>query len=377
MQQDIFFSNLKEQYTLELPFVVYRKPNASEVTAFLQKDSTINYVSDFQEKGFVFAPFNTAEKPILFKEEDCERITIDSFKKLENLFLVDTSAIISEAAHQFHVALVTNAVSTLKEETDFKKVVLSRKESVAIEAFSPLEVFQNILATYPTAFCYCWYHPSIGLWLGATPETLLKVYRNKLSTMALAGTQRYIEHTEATWGEKEIREQQIVTDTIVEALSDKVQKLEVSKAHTHRAGNLLHLKTDISGTVAMGDDGIKEVITALHPTPAVCGLPRERAKNFIVANEGYDRSFYSGYLGELNNVQTTERNRNRRNVENSVYKSTATGSHLFVNLRCMEYTDGLLHFYVGGGIVEGSDGEAEWQETVHKSNTMKKILPVK
>ena len=74
---------------------------------------------------------------------------------------------------------------------------------------------------------------------------------------------------------------------------------------------------------------------------------------FIVKNEGYDREFYTGFLGELNVDGQT---------------------NLFVNLRCMKVENNLVHIFVGGGITIDSNVEDEWQETVEKSKVVKKAL---
>ena len=79
---------------------------------------------------------------------------------------------------------------------------------------------------------------------------------------------------------------------------------------------------------------IGDIIKTLHPTPAVCGLPRNLAKDFILQNEDYHRSYYTGFLGELN------------------FKNQQ--SSLFVNLRCMEISGETASIYVGGGITKES-----------------------
>jgi isochorismate synthase len=97
----------------------------------------------------------------------------------------------------------------------------------------------------------------------------------------------------------------------------------------------------------------------LHPTPAVCGLPKENAKQFILENEGYERKFYSGFLGELN----------LNTILNKV-----VDSDLFVNLRCMEIERHKVHLYIGCGITKDSNPEKEYIETANKAMTMKQIL---
>ena len=84
--------------------------------------------------------------------------------------------------------------------------MLSRKEEISLKEFNLQEVFEELLRKYPSAFVYAWFHPAVGLWLGATPETLLKTKETKFLTMALAGTKLYRGDIEVNWGEKEKKE---------------------------------------------------------------------------------------------------------------------------------------------------------------------------
>jgi len=190
------------------------------------------------------------------------------------------------------------------------------------------------------------------MWLGATPETLIQFEKNNFETMALAGTMPFENTVEVTWGEKEKEEQQYVVDSIVSELEKVTSTLSIGATKTQKAGSLLHLKTPISGTLN-SIDSIQILIKVLHPTPAVCGLPKKASKNYILENENYDRKYYTGFLGNIDP---------KRN------------SHLFVNLRCMELEGSKAHIYVGGGITELSDPQKEWVETTNKSQIMKRIL---
>ena len=98
---------------------------------------------------------------------------------------------------------------------------------------------------------------------------------------------------------------------------------------------------------------MENLINSLHPTPAICGIPKSVATDFILKYEGYNRAYYSGYLGELNMNDST---------------------NLFVNLRCMQIENNMAAIYVGGGITNESIPENEWLETVSKSEIMKKVL---
>jgi isochorismate synthase len=210
--------------------------------------------------------------------------------------------------------------------------------------------------------------------LGATPETLIQVEGSRFKTMALAGTQKYEGTVDVTWQNKEKEEQQFVTDFIVSSLQASVSSIQVSETKTIQAGNVLHLQTSISGILNFKLINLKQVLEALHPTPAVCGLPKESSMQFIINNENYNREFYTGFLGELNFQEKTTRNTNRRNVENNAYSSIKNVSNLYVNLRCMQISNNNALIYIGGGITKDSNPEAEWKETVTKAEVMKKVL---
>src|SRR5690606_31374885 len=134
---------------------------------------------------------------------------------------------------------------------------LSIKEIVPLLEITPISIFKRLLNTYPSAFVYFWYHPKVGLWLGATPETLIEIEGNRFSIMALAGTQDYKGTTEVVWKDKEIDEQQIVANFIIQQLKPSVENLNVSKTETVKAGNLLHLKTMISAKLKLESSNLK------------------------------------------------------------------------------------------------------------------------
>lgn len=374
MQQS-FFNLLQDRLANQLPFVAYRKPNKTSVSAILQKNEAVNYCHDFTNSGFVFSPFEDIEKAIIFPLNQSEII---EFK--DDIFLDETEHSQSnfnlenrEEAKQFHINLVETAVKAIKNES-FKKVVASRVEQSPFNSSETISLFKRLLNNYKTAMVYCWYHPKVGLWLGATPETLLKIEGNRLQTMSLAGTQPYVDTTDVTWQNKEIEEQQFVTDFIVDSLKPLVNSVSTTKRQTIKAGQLLHLQTKISVVFDKDNFNLKNVLKALHPTPAVCGLPKAPAKDFILKNENYNREFYTGFLGELNFTQTKSRNTNRKNVENNAYQSIKTVTNLFVNLRCLQIKNDQALIYVGGGITKDSIPEKEWEETVAKSLTTKSLL---
>jgi len=345
------WQEVEKQLNVKLPFVVYRKPKEEEVNVICQNDNALNRVVDFSRNGFVFAAFDTKKDPIILRADKRLRF---QFSVTEASLDLRNSGPSSEMGHDDYIDLLEKAINDI-DSGEFHKVVLSRVMEVENKT-SPIKLLQRILSTYKNAFCYLWYHPKVGLWLGATPEILLQSQSTIFTTMSLAGTMKYVGVSKPAWGNKELNEQVLVTDYILNALEGKVTGLEKSDTETVRAGELLHLRTKITGYLK--EDGLHDVVKALHPTPAICGFPKKKALNFILNNESYEREFYGGYLGELN-------------------LDTEKSATLYVNLRCMQQVEGKMKIYVGGGVTKDSDPEKEWQETVNKSGTMLRVLSEK
>jgi isochorismate synthase len=320
-----------------------------------QKNDHLYFLENFEEKGFVFAPFDAEEIPFIPLEHS--DVYVDSVNSSDYFFEKKTSIINSAISNDFFEDLVAKAVKAIKENK-FSKVVLSRKEEITIPNFEIEIIMNKMISLYSNAFKYCFFHPKIGTWLGATPEQFLKTNGNVLKTVALAGTQLVTSSTTIIWNDKEKIEQQLVTDFIVNSLEGLVKEITISSPYSVKAGNLWHIKTDILAQLK-SKKSIKKIILALHPTSAVCGLPKKEAKEFILQNEGYNREYYSGFLGELN-------------IDFVTFRTLQTD--LFVNLRCMKIIENKAQLFVGCGITKDSNPVDEYIETVNKSMTMKKII---
>lgn len=343
-----FIEKIQNQHHKELPFVVYRKPHSSSVRAIFQKNNELYYTASFEEQGFVFSAFSD-DKHILLNSDVLLQSRYKSTQIQTTTISSDDNELVEDKV--YHLNLVAKAVSKIKKGT-FEKVVVSRRIETSCTT-NPLDLFQQLLDKYTATFCYLWYHPKVGMWMGATPEILLQTNGQRLTTMSLAGTQKYVPNMTPIWEAKELHEQNIVTEYIADNLKGKIDDMKVSSAESVRAGNLWHLKSTIEGELKTG---IKNIAETLHPTPAVCGLPKNPSKAFIVKHENYPREFYTGYLGELN------------------FGETKNQSHLFVNLRCVQLLKNKAYVYVGGGITSESEPEKELNETVIKSRTMLNII---
>jgi isochorismate synthase len=195
--------------------------------------------------------------------------------------------------------------------------------------------------------------------MGATPELLVSVVQNKFKTVALAGTLPYtpeINLKSVAWTQKEIEEQALVCRYIINCFKKiRLREYEEHGPKTTVAGNLMHLKTEYEvDMLATNFPQLGSVmLKLLHPTSAVCGMPLENSLSFLNDHEGYNRQFYSGYLGPVN-----------------VKKE----SHIYVNLRCMQIFPDRVRLYAGAGVTADSVSETEWNETEMKMLTLQKII---
>lgn len=252
------------------------------------------------------------------------------------------------------------------QEGKFEKVVLSRtKEFRLSDTFNASKAFLQLEEAYKNAFVSLINLPERGeMWLAATPELLVEVTDKSIfRTIALAGTQSALDERgdlitcdNVMWGHKEIEEQAFVSRYIVSCFKKIRLREYIEKGpKTALAGNLYHLRSDFEVDMkeACFPDLGSVMLALLHPTSAICGAPKVPAMEFILKTEGFDRSFYSGFIGPVN-------------VENS--------SNFYVNLRSVRFANQIATFFAGAGITEGSDPSKEWKETELKCDTLLRIL---
>jgi isochorismate synthase len=339
------------------PFVMYAKPGASHLAALFQTDNKEYGCDGFEKEGFAFADF-AGKKRLLIPADAADAAMADisplsaaaSRKAGKSWWKTFLGNIRRRSARQHFEALAIGAIKAIRDGK-YSKLVVSRKERIDVPGLDWKRTFSDLLQHYPDAFRYAFYHPGSGFWMGASPERLLKVSDGNFATVALAGTQLYHGKTDVDWGEKERTEQLFVTDYIIAELRGKISAIDVSPSYTVRAGNLLHLKTDITGRLNE-KAGLAGILEALHPTPAVCGLPKRESYEYLLNHEGYDREFYSGFFGEVGHGE----------------------NEFFVNLRCMKLSRNCAEVFVGCGITRDSNPILEYAETANKTMTMKNIL---
>lgn len=339
-------------------FAIYRLPHANYCTKIEQTDGApaefMSCVELNGREGFVVAPFEAkADQPILLiRPDQIERISLSSGAPGRSGLLGDPHLPSPEYAidfANFHAQLEAGA---------FRKIVLARcAQEQTPEAIPPMELFHRACALYPRMFISLVYTERSGWWLTATPEILLEGEGSSWRTIALAGTMQLEEEQLGSEGEmlswttKNIQEQRYVTTYITECLEQFTSDFREEGPITVRAANLVHLRSDFNFTLP-DTQHIGDLLHALHPTPAVCGLPKRDAFRFIVGNEHTPRRYYSGFMGPL----------------------LCDDTHLYVSLRCMNIDGNHYHLYAGGGLLKESVMEMEWNETEAKLETMRSLL---
>ncbi len=255
-------------------------------------------------------------------------------------------------------ALVRRGVAAIEEKAVVKVVSSRAARRPLPPGFDPLAAFEKLSAKYPQAMVSLVSGPGVGTWLGATPEVLAEVTADGIfRTMALAATQPVTAGASprtAIWRQKEIEEQALVARYVVSCFKQlRLREYHETGPRTVVAGQLLHLRTDFEVDLKavpfpnLGTD----MLRLLHPTSAVGGMPKAAALEFLRRHEGYDRAYYSGFLGPVN--------------------VAAPGvARLFVNLRCLQVHAHEAILYAGTGLTMDSDPEREWQETEMKLQTV-------
>jgi isochorismate synthase len=371
------------------PMAFWKLPNQTEIQAVADTNTHTRLVQpDLEqlERGFIVSPFVQYNKKCFFIpattyfsysiteknthvaqyiiDDVAEKIGIDIHSNLSATFSYFSSPhhqeTVSEANQKTaYISTVNKAIKAI-QNTDFQKVVLSRTKEIAVENINPFAIFEQLCTLYPTAFVSLVFLPECGVWVGASPETLISIDEKAIfRTVALAGTQprsNTANLSDATWRQKEIEEQALVSRYIINCFKKiRLREFEEIGPRTVAAGSLMHLRTDFEvDTIKTNFKQLPTVmLDLLHPTSAVCGMPKPESLAFVLENEGYDRKLYSGFLGQVN-------------INNC--------SHLFVNLRCAQLFSQSVILYAGAGITQDSDPEKEWNETEIKMQVIAKAI---
>jgi len=345
-------------------FAIYRLPHGDYATMVQQTEGHPAALKSLRElngkSGFVIAPFEVRDdQPILLiRPDSVERVDIPL---IEESISDSKEREVRDEERSSYATDFDACLENLKQGR-FKKIVLARCAKHEIDkAVSPMTLFFRACNLYPRMFITLVQTEQSGCWLMATPEILLAGKDKAWQTIALAGTMKLEGEQLAYdtpqkdvpifWTTKNIQEQRYVATYIAACLKQFSDDIHEEGPTTVRAANLVHLRSDFNFTLP--DSGcIGDLLEQLHPTPAVCGLPKQETFDFIVGHEHTPRYYYSGFTGRLDPEQ---------------------GTHLYVSLRCMHINDSYCDLYAGGGLLKDSVEEQEWMETEAKLETMRSL----
>ena len=334
----------------KLPFAIWSLPGELKWQGIAQNDLEVDQLNldDISNaKGFVVAPFESKDGINLIRadmEFESENFSLE-FESEDNTsgFKIETT---KEEPFIIDKDLYINSCKDLIESIkkgQAEKVVLSRVKSIPFDADKLISFFTSLIKEHQKVMVFM-YSTGNGIWLGATPEVFIKIKNNRFTTMALAGSKPV--NDDADWGNKELEEQDYVSQFVQQKLENVNVSYKMSDLTTIEAGPVAHLQTIFTGKIE--NNKLSDLIEQLHPTPAVCGIPKEKALDLIKEVESHLRGDYTGYIGPVNGGDVS----------------------LFVNLRSALLTNNKMYLFIGGGITAGSNPEKEWEETELKAKTL-------
>ena len=236
--------------------------------------------------------------------------------------------------------------------SDLIKVVFSRIKKVSFSNKVPLlNIYKKLLNKNDNSTNFLYSIKDSTSIIGSTPELVLSKSNNKIQSESIAGS-NYSKNNNFLFDKKEIIEQRIVTDYIIDFFEKNAANIEYNdKPKIKKSSDIEHLCTFFSADLK-NDKNILDLLIDLHPTPAIGGYPKEKAINMI-RNLKEGRGWYGGPLGWIDN-----------NLDGQFYLNIRSG--LGVNKD--------LYLFSGSGIIEKSNSDNEWNETEHKFKLMLESL---
>ena len=234
-----------------------------------------------------------------------------------------------------------------------EKIVLSKIEKHSImKKVNMYQIHKEMENKYKDCFNYIVQLNKDEYFIGSSPELILKLKQNKISTISLAGTSTNKNKLNEI---KEVKEQEYVTKylkDIFEKIGTETKKTKTKKLQLNYA---YHLKTKISAKIK-NKKHILELLNIIHPTPALSGYPKKEAMNFITKTEPFNRGYYAGAIG--------------------LYNLKGEG-FFYAGIRSALIKNKNIYLFSGGGITKESDYLKEWEETNLKLNHIKSIINLK
>jgi isochorismate synthase len=329
-------------------FAIYREASDNQIYFCKGSCEKLPEIIEFQNlpEGFIISPWAKSNELWCISgsiESVSETQVFDFLRDID--FQIDQTQISSTTYNEFE-----NKVLNIQKEIElqnFEKAVASRVEALS-ETFNIEKIaawFQLLLHNHRNSFVSLVYTSEFGLWIGATPETLISYENNFVQTMSLAGT---LVNENDQWSAKESLEQSVTSKFIRETLNNYATRpIEPTSIDESTSGSLRHLKSGFKTQINATD--LMKLITSISPTPAVGGYPQKEAVKWLLENEMHNRELFTGFIGP----------------------KTINKLMLLVNLRCAKITQNQHLYFAGCGVNSGSEVKKEWLETEAKMNVIR------
>ena len=304
--------------------------------------------------GLIFNTFynslNEIDKTIIVIQNDLNNLFKETKVDLSNNSIFENKISSNgKAEKQVWINKVENILNLIRKK-EIDKVVLSRKISLKL-SHKPNwnDIHKKLITNFPSCHFFI-FHKNNSFFFGSTPERLAKFSNGTVEIDALAGSApRGINDKEDLYFEnkllnsqKDINEHNFVIDHIVHSIENSTENITIqNKYEIQKLNNIQHLHSRISAKLKKGFTPF-DILMKLYPTPAICGVSKEKAFSIINEFEDYERGMYSGIIGWFNFYNEGE---------------------FTVALRSAITNEKELTAFAGSGIVASSNPNTEFEET--------------
>lgn len=306
-------------------------------------------------------PFDVSQPSSLHIPQACHFLSREAFKQKLSTATQTSLRVVARQRHsqrEDFLAMVTSAVHAIRQG-ELQKIVLSDMQSLQVEEPLDTVVLLATLAEQNPSGYYFHLPMAANRYLfGASPELLLRQEARSIWTTPLAGTARRganeqedeDNYARLLSSSKDRHEHQLVIDEIRHILGDYCSSLKIpEQPELLQTPNLWHLASPIEGQLKTDNSQSLSLACLLHPTPALCGVPKEKAFRLIRELEPFDRGVFGGIVG---------------------WSDDEGNGEWVVTIRCGTSQQRNIQLFAGAGIVADSDPASEWLEIESKMRTM-------
>jgi anthranilate synthase component 1 len=341
---------------LGLPDALMMRPSVVAVLDGVKGEVTVVSPAWVQDGQSARAAYAQAAERVMDAVRDLERALPQASRDLGDA--ADLGEPVSNFAHDAYLAAVEKAKEYIRAG-DIFQVVPSQRWTQDFP-LPPFTLYRSLRRTNPSPFMFYFNFGGFQV-IGASPEILVRVFGNEVTIRPIAGTRP----RGATPDQDKALEEDLLSDQ--KELAEHLMLLDLGRNDTgkvskigtvrpteqfiiERYSHVMHIVSNVVGELAEDQDALSAFFAGM-PAGTVSGAPKVRAMQIIDELEPEKRGVYGGGVG---------------------YFSAGGDMDMCIALRTAIVQDRKLYIQAGGGVVYDSDPEAEYQETVHKSNAIRR-----